>query len=410
MPKDKLGFDPDNEKEISTVVYTEHFEKAFLDASMSFYQAKSREFFENSEGNFTKYMEDTKQLIEAEEGRVRRYLLEPTLSKVKALLNQAFVISRKADFYEAFSSLLQLRNGEADANAIGLAYSLLNRVKGGKNNKSNSGNSEEDANILSPLFGIFERHVESEGLKRIDEIKDDAARSSDVFIFTVLKLHDLVMNRIVAHQLQGNPQLKESAEIAFKKFVNTNSFTGRKDPHSAHRSAFSASLSQGSIPPYLAKNRAGVNAAAPQALATFCDNILRKTQDSATSRESVEERLNDVVTVFSYINDKDVFGMLCEKFLSKRLIGGNTAGVETEGVFVEKLKAVQGQDFVKKMEVMINDINSNAETNEKFYEYCKEKNFPLNCKKKKKSKHSLFFVHSFIHSLMLPQFRSHNSR
>ena len=383
---DKLGFNPEIESEISPKIYTEHFEAHFLEMTQEFYQLKSQQFYSECNGDFTRYMSQTKALIDAEEGRVRRYLLEQTLPKAKFLLNQSFITSHKSDFYDTFSKLLHLSNGESDERSIGLAYTLLNRV------------SESDPTIIEPLFKIFEQHIENEGFKLVDYALADIAKSTDVFIHTILKFNDTIMNRIVAKQLGGNPQLRESAEIGFKKFVNFNSFTRAKSGSSQS----SLSLSQGSIHSYMKKERGSVSTAAPQALATFCDAVLRRMMmgdnDNGNGNGS-GNGIDDAMVVLNYINDKDVFGMMCEKLLSKRLIGGgsNCGNTEVESMFVEKLKGVQGQDFVKKMEVMINDINTNAETNEKFYEYCKERNVTFNCKYSFK-----FNIHSNIHSIPIP--------
>lgn len=363
-----------------------------------FYQLKSQQFYSECNSDFTLYMAQTKALIDAEESRVKRYLLAQTLPKAQGLLNQAFIASHKSDFYDTFTKLLHLHNGDADERAIGLAYTLLSRVSGG-----------EDPAIIEPLFKIFEQHIENEGYKLVDYALDDIAKSSDVFIHTILKFNDTIMNRIVAKQLGGNPQLRESAEIGFKKFVNFNSFTKAKSGSSQN-----ASVSQGSVHSYMKKERSSVSTAAPQALATFCDAVLKRLMSDSNGGSNDNENsksVDDAIVVLNYINDKDVFGMMCEKLLSKRLIGGGGncgSNIEVESMFVEKLKGVQGQDFVKKMEVMINDINTNGETNEKFYEYCKERNFTFNCKYNFNINYNIDFIpNNFYISLIYLHFIFH---
>jgi cullin 1 len=56
----------------------------------------------------------------------------------------------------------------------------------------------------------------------------------------------------------------------------------------------------------------------------------------------MERLLNDVMVVFKYIEDKDVFQTFYSKQLAKRLIHGTSASEDLEGTMIGKLKVRPG--------------------------------------------------------------------
>jgi hypothetical protein len=47
-------------------------------------------------------------------------------------------------------------------------------------------------------------------------------------------------------------------------------------------------------------------------LAKYCDNLLKKSAKGMTENE-VEDKLTSFITVFKYIDDKDVFQKVCSE-------------------------------------------------------------------------------------------------
>lgn len=63
----------------------------------------------------------------------------------------------------------------------------------------------------------------------------------------------------------------------------------------------------------------------------------------------VDEALERVVALFSYIADKDVFGDAFRRDLAKRLLNQRTVGAEAERGMVLKLKLRCGAQYTSKM-------------------------------------------------------------
>ena len=54
-------------------------------------------------------------------------------------------------------------------------------------------------------------------------------------------------------------------------------------------------------------------------LAKYCDTLLKKSQKGMSESE-IDDKLNSSITVFKYLDDKDVFQKFYSRNLGKRLI------------------------------------------------------------------------------------------
>ncbi len=106
----------------------------------------------------------------------------------------------------------------------------------------------------------------------------------------------------------------------------------------------------------------------------FVDKKLRAGAGSAGSTEDeLEAVLNKVMTLFRYINGKDVFQAFYREDLAKRLLLGKSASVDSEKLMIEKIKAECGGAFTSKLEGMFQDIELSKELASNFEADLKEK-------------------------------------
>jgi cullin 1 len=112
-------------------------------------------------------------------------------------------------------------------------------------------------------------------------------------------------------------------------------------------------------------------------LAAFCDRLLKKGGEKL-SEEQVETRLENIVQLFSYLNDKDLFSDIYRNFLSKRLLNQKSANDDAEKSMIGKLKLKCGAQFTSKMEGMLNDLSTGKDHLEKFQQFIKDKDKDLN--------------------------------
>ena len=75
----------------------------------------------------------------------------------------------------------------------------------------------------------------------------------------------------------------------------------------------------------------------PELLAKYCDSLLKKSTKNLPDGE-IDDKLNNVITIFKYLDDKDVFQKFYSKLLAKRLIHGLSVSMDTEEGMITKLK------------------------------------------------------------------------
>uniref|UniRef100_A0A5F8GRL1 Cullin 2 n=1 Tax=Monodelphis domestica TaxID=13616 RepID=A0A5F8GRL1_MONDO len=109
---------------------------------------------------------------------------------------------------------------------------------------------------------------------------------------------------------------------------------------------------------------------APELLAKYCDNLLKKSAKGMTENE-VEDKLTSFITVFKYIDDKDVFQKFYARMLAKRLIHGLSMSMDSEEAMINKLKQACGYEFTSKLHRMYTDMNVSADLNNKFNNFIK---------------------------------------
>ncbi|KAB1281181.1 Cullin-2 [Camelus dromedarius] len=132
-------------------------------------------------------------------------------------------------------------------------------------------------------------------------------------------------------------------------------------------------------------------------LAKYCDNLLKKSAKGMTENE-VEDKLTSFITVFKYIDDKDVFqkasyesrSFMCDlnhqkgsnllkyflmqfyaRMLAKRLIHGLSMSMDSEEAMINKLKQACGYEFTSKLHRMYTDMSVSADLNNKFNNFIK---------------------------------------
>jgi len=106
-------------------------------------------------------------------------------------------------------------------------------------------------------------------------------------------------------------------------------------------------------------------------LNAFVDYQFREGFRSLQDQE-VEEKLDDVMDLFKYIRDRDIFEKGYSFFLSKRLLTIKNLNQDTEKIFLGKLRQECGSHYTSKMETMLTDINLSKDFYDEFKTHMKE--------------------------------------
>jgi hypothetical protein len=114
-----------------------------------------------------------------------------------------------------------------------------------------------------------------------------------------------------------------------------------------------------------------LNNRSPEFISLFIDEKLRKGLKGATEDE-VEKTLDKVMTLFRFIQEKDVFEKYYKQHLAKRLLLNRSVSDDAERGMISKLKTECGYQFTSKLEGMFTDMKTSADTMENFRGYVKD--------------------------------------
>ena len=74
----------------------------------------------------------------------------------------------------------------------------------------------------------------------------------------------------------------------------------------------------------------------PELLAKFCDNLLKKSAKGMSETE-VDDRLASSITIFKYLDDKDVYQKYYSRMLARRLINAQSQSMDAEEGMINRL-------------------------------------------------------------------------
>ncbi|AEO70905.1 uncharacterized protein THITE_2122761 [Thermothielavioides terrestris NRRL 8126] len=311
-----LGMNDGDSSKSTLDVYRFHFERPFLDATMLFYQKESQEFV--AQNSVVEYMKKAEARLEEEEERVKMYLHPDIAIPLKKACNQVLIADHSNMLRDEFQVLLDSDREEDMARM----YSLLSRIPDG----------------LDPLRTKFETHVRKAGLAAVAKVASDADKlEPKVYVDALLEIHTQYQG-LVKRAFKDEPEFTRSLDNACREFVNRNEVC-----------------------------KSGSNKS-PELLAKYADFLLRKS-GTGTEGADLESSLVQIMTVFKYIEDKDVFQKFYSRMLARRLVHSNSSSDDAETSMIGKLKEACGFEYTNKLQRMFLDMQISKDLNAGFREH-----------------------------------------
>ncbi|KAI6782101.1 uncharacterized protein J7T54_002338 [Emericellopsis cladophorae] len=312
-----LGLDETDPSKSTLDVYRFHFEKPFLEATKAFYQAESKQFV--AENSVVEYLKKAEARLAEEEDRVGMYLHQDIAVHLKKTCNQALIADHQVLMRDEFQMLLDNEREDDMARM----YNLLARIPDG----------------LDPLRSRFETHVRKAGLNAVHKIQaaEGDKLEPKVYVDALLEVHTQYQG-LVKRAFNDEPEFTRSLDSACKEFVNRNEIC-----------------------------RASSNKS-PDLLAKYADVLLRKSSTSIEEAD-LEATLTNIMTVFKYIEDKDVFQKIYSRLLARRLVHANSSSDDAEMSMIGKLKEACGFEYTNKLQRMFQDMQTSKDLNRDFKDH-----------------------------------------
>ncbi|XP_051172711.1 cullin-2 [Leptopilina boulardi] len=290
-------------------MYIEIFETPFLEASGEFYSREASELLQQSD--VTRYMERVTWRFNQEELRVHKFLHSSSVPKVRRCCEEKMVAAHLTWLHAEVDAMIQ---NERRRN-LALLYPLLRPLPNG----------------LGALVQKLTEHIINEGLKAIGSLQGENVHTQ--FVESMLVVHSK-FSTMIKEVFKGDQVFGGALDKACSALVNH-----RPGPRQPSR--------------------------APELLAKYCDSLLKKSAKGATESE-IEEKLASSITVFKYVDDKDIFQKFYARMLAKRLIHQLSQSMDAEEAMIDRLKQACGYEFTNKLHRMFTDMSVSTDLNAKF--------------------------------------------
>ncbi|XP_016090257.1 cullin-2 [Sinocyclocheilus grahami] len=328
---DRCGEDP-NQKVIHGVinsfVHVEQYKKKF---PLKFYQevfegpflTKTGEYYKQEASNLlqestcSQYMEKVLGRLKDEEVRCRKYLHPSSYAKVIHECQQRMVADHLQFLHGECQNIIRQEKRDDMANM----YTLLRAVSSG----------------LPHMIQEIQVHIHDEGLRATSNLSQENMPTQ--FVESVLEVHSKFV-QLINTVLNGDQHFMSALDKVLLHFNTVYKGTRISPPYQLHH------------------------------LAKYCDNLLKKSAKGMTENE-VEDKLTSFITVFKYIDDKDVFQKFYARMLAKRLIHGLSLSMDSEEAMINKLKQACGYEFTSKLHRMYTDMSVSTDLNNKFNNFIK---------------------------------------
>ncbi|RLN45617.1 hypothetical protein BBJ29_001808 [Phytophthora kernoviae] len=283
----------------SNTVYENDFEKFFLETTLDFYRAEAQAMLDVA--TCAEYLEKAEQRLNEEGARVLHYLNPSTEHKLKTIVETQLIKNQAKALVDMEHSgcVALFRDGKTQA--LRRMYSLFRRVP----------------STLPKISDCVLQYIKTQGDELVKtQSNAETALDAAQFVEKLLALREKFVG-FLSDCFFDDPQLHKSIKQGFEAFVNTSTVC------------------------------AGY-------LAHYLDELLRSKN---RFEEELDTRVTQVIALFRYLQDKDVFEEFYKVLLAKRLLNSRGTSDEAEKLVISKLKAECGYQFTSKLEGMFKDMS-----------------------------------------------------
>ncbi|CAO4367557.1 unnamed protein product [Caenorhabditis nigoni] len=292
-------------------VYRSAFEAPFLETTRVFYTQEVQDFLQTHScqlvENCKEYMKKFDKRLREEEMRVELCFNRSTLRPLKDVCEE-IMITKQLGFIQSHFGTLLVEQADED---LGRMYQLCLRVEKG----------------LEALRQALQAYVTKVGREALEQRCQEALQDPKIYVHTILEVHQ---------RYQGLVERSFSKEIGFVKSLDT---------------AAIAFINKNAV---TEKVQATRNLKSPELIARYCDLLMKKNSKMPDEME-MDVLQKNVITIFKYLEDKDVFMNFYIKHFCKRQLTETSASDEAESSFISKLTECCGFEYTSRLAKMVQD-------------------------------------------------------
>lgn len=286
--------------------YEKEFEAQYIERLKQFYSKESSAFLQAN--GVSLYLQKAEERIKEERENAENLgnYLTTSEPKIKKAIDEVLIEKHMESLQADFLRMLK-EDKEEDMRRL---YFLLQRVVDGLPNTANT----------------FQAYLSESGSKIVVEQKKlqlkEALANAIAFVKNLITFYEKYYN-LVGICFSNHSLFKTALDKAFKDVMNQDS--GKFN--------------------------------IPRLLNFYIDNIIKGKEKEKSTEEEIDETLQRLVNLFSYLTDKDEFFEYFRKSLCKRLLSkGKQYNENAEKSFLSKLKAQSGDSAIRKLQGMFTDV------------------------------------------------------
>jgi cullin 1 len=319
-----LGCETDtfSEHKGSLCAYRKYFEVNFMSNTRDYYLRRANELIQQTD--ITGYMLVIADWITAETARAQIHLHNISHAQIADILDDTLI----RHFAEQMVAELPRYLVSGLTVEISVLYSLMKRIN--------------NLQLMADMFGSI---IKTNGLDAIASLADD---DPDKFIVAVLGVY-CDNNRILCDYFKSDILFVAAFDKAHKEFINANKIT-------------TSSKRPGAIANILGK----YSDAVLRGSVKLTSNTSSSGETGNSREDDVEIHLENIINIFKYLEDKDIYQKFYSKYLAKRLISGKIISEDAENSLISKFKSICGMEYTSRFQTMTKDLTASRELSAKY--------------------------------------------
>jgi cullin 1 len=292
-----------------------------LENTRQHYQKKREEWINDSTPD---YLIKAEKALDEEKARVADYLNSSSEHSLLRVVEEELLETVEMILLEKESSGCRALLENDKAEDLQRMFRLFSRLE--NSGATTTGTAGPMQAGLQPIASIVQNFITGQGEDIVNRRKarldggEKDKNDDPKFVRSLIELHEKYLG-VVKRDFAGHSFFQKALKDAFVEVINNN------------------------VGQY-------TNA---ELLSTYCDRNL-KVGGEKLSESDLEESLDKIVQLFSYLTDKDLFAEIYRNQLAKRLLNQRSLSDDAEKTMIAKLKVQCGTQFTSKMEGMLADL------------------------------------------------------